>query len=217
MPFLFIIGIGSVLFGRAFCGWGCPMGLVEDALGRLPKPGRKFQVAWRRLDPILKWLKWPVLALVVWAVFTYNYQPDHRAWEYVVRSQSVFNIQSYQLAWGLGGGAYKLRFALLMVALIGGLIVSRFWCRYLCPLGALLSVFNKFSIFALHRDKTTCTNCGKYPRECIQHTHPETSDCVMCGDCAQGCPSKAITFGTRWGKAGSKAPKEAADADETPN
>ncbi len=199
MPFLVIVAAGSVLFGRAFCGWACPMGLIEDALGRLPKPGRRAQRLWAGTDRVLKWLKWPVLALVVWAVFAYNYAPQGRPYEYVVRSPSVFNLQSYELAWALGGGAYKIRFALLIVALVGGLVVSRFWCRYLCPLGALQAVPGKLSVFTLRKNTTACTRCGAYPRDCIQYTSPDTTDCVVCGDCAQGCPVNAITFGARWG------------------
>lgn len=214
IPFLFIIGISSLLFGRAFCGWGCPMGLVEDGLGKLPKPGDKFKAWFAEVDRVLKWLKWPVLVAVVWAIFAYNVQADHRPYEYMTRTPSVFNVQTIQIAWALKGGPYKIHFAILMVALIGGLFVSRFWCRYLCPLGALLSVFNKISIFGLRRDMSKCTSCGEYPRECIQYTHPDTTDCVMCGDCAQGCPQKAISFGGRYGARESDAapaPEKARD------
>ncbi len=207
VPFLFIIGLGSLLFGRAFCGWGCPMGLVEDVLGKLPKPGEKFRQRFARADAVLKWLKWPMLAFVIWAVLTYNYQPLHRSWEYVVRTASIFNLQSYQLAWEIGGGAYAIRFWLLVVALVGGLLISRFWCRYLCPLGALLSIFNRFSIFRVHKDEDACIHCGKYPRECIQYTVPETQDCIVCGDCVRSCPAKCISFGPRL--AAKKQPEEA--------
>lgn len=216
VPFVGLIALSGVLFGRSFCGWACPMGLVEDGLGRLPKPGARFRRALAGADRVLKWLKWGVLALVIWAVFAYNYPPDGRPYEYIVRSPSIFNLESYQLAWALGGGAYKLRFALLAGALVGGLVVSRFWCRYLCPLGALLAVFNKISVFTLRKSPQACAGCGKYPRECIQHTCPGTTDCVMCGDCAQGCPAKAITFGARLpperetAGAGSQAPNPGA-------
>lgn len=210
-PFLGLIGLASVVFGRAFCGWACPMGLVKDALGRLPKPGRWFQTAWVKADPVLKWLKWPALVLVVWAVFAYNYQPLTRSFEYVVRSPDVFNVQSYLVAWGLGGGGYGSRLGILLVALVGALVVSRFWCRYLCPLGALLGVFNKFSAFTLRRRREACVDCGLHPQNCIQHTCPETTDCVMCGDCAQACPSRAIGLRFRWRTSAERRP-----AAETP-
>ena len=206
-PFLIIMGVVGVLFGRAFCGWGCPMGLVEDVLGKLPKPGNRFKASFAKVDRALKWLKWPALVLVVWAVFAYNYPADHRPYEYMTRSPSVFNIQAIGVAWGLGGGPYKIHFGILVVALAGALLISRFWCRYLCPLGTLQAVFNKFSIFRLRKDKLACTDCGKYPRECLQYTVPGTTDCVMCGDCAQGCASKSITFGPRYSIRQPAAPK----------
>lgn len=209
LPFLGIIGLSSLLFGRAFCGWACPMGLVEDALGRLPKPSRRFRQWFAKADRVLKWAKWPILVIVVWAVFAHNYQADHRPYEYVTRTPSVFNVQAVQIAWGLGGGPYRARFVVLAVALVGGLVVTRLWCRYLCPLGALISVFNKLSVFALHRDKRTCTDCGLYPDQCSEYTVPGTTDCVMCGECVQGCPTHSIKFGTRRRAKPAESPQEA--------
>ena len=197
IPTAVLLGLSALLFGRGFCGWACPMALVEDVLSKVPKPGRGFKDRWARADSLLKWLKWPMLALVVAAVFIYNYQPEHRSWEYVVRTGSIFNLEAYKLAWAMGGGAYAIRFALLIVALLGGLLITRFWCRYLCPLGALLSLFNRFSLFGLRRDLDTCVCCDKYPRECIQYTRPGSGDCVLCGDCVQGCPAKSIRWGLR--------------------
>ncbi len=210
-PFLFIIGLGAVLFGRAFCGWSCPMGLVEDALAKLPKWEWTRGLRFGRADRVLKWLKYPFLALIVAIVLGSNYQTA-RPYEYVVRTPSVFNLEAIGVAWRLGGGAYQVRTALLIVALVGALVVSRMWCRYLCPLGALLSLFNKFSLFKVHKDENLCRNCAKYPRECVQFTEPGTTDCVVCGDCIQGCPAGAIDLRWRGSKRKPQArEREAAD------
>ena len=209
----FLVGIAAsaIVFGRAFCGWVCPMGLVEDALGKLRKWRATIGERFARIDRVLKWLKYPGLVVVIYLIFHLNYQ-EARAYEYVTRTPSVFNLETISVAWGIDGGAYKSRLVLLGIALVGALIVTRLWCRYLCPFGALLSLFNYFSLLALRRDEGQCSDCGKYPRECPQHTVPQTPDCIVCGECAQGCPRGAVTFGVR-GRAAHEAPAEAHDAE----
>jgi len=199
VPFIGLIILSALLTGRTFCGWACPMGLVEDAIGRLRKPRSTSGSRFASADKYLKYLKYVSLVVTVALVFIYNEQWA-RAYEYVTRTPSVFNVDAVKVAVGFGGGAYKLRFAVLAVALLGALVVSRLWCRYLCPLGALISLFNKFSLLTIRRAKDWCSDCGKYPRECIQYTVPGTTDCVMCGECVQGCPVKALSFGLRGGK-----------------
>jgi len=170
------------------------MGLVMDALGRLPKPKAVLQAGFARVDRVLKWLKWAAVAALFVFVVPINY-PVERAYAYVVRTPSAFNLGAVDVARGLGSHIYLVRVAILVTVLVVGLVVSRVWCRYLCPLGGILSLFNKFSLFRIHKDAAACNNCGKYPRECIQYTCPETSDCVMCGECAQGCGQGAISLG----------------------
>ena len=211
-PALIVIGLVSIVSGRGFCGWLCPMGLVEDALGHLEKPKKWLRNVWTTIDPVLKWLKWPALILVIWAVFAYNYQTFNRPYEYVVRSPNVFNLQSYELAWMLEGGSYKIRFGILLTALVGALVVSRFWCRYLCPLGALLAAFNRFSILKLHKAENACRHCEQYPRDCSMHTCPDTVECVICGECVEGCPNKAINLRARMSSPKQPEEEEAAVA-----
>ncbi len=197
--FIGLIAVSGLVFGRAFCGWACPMGLLEEALGRLPKPRWSKGLRFAKVDRILKWLKYAALVAVIVLIARLNYTP-HRPYEYVVRSPSVFNLGAIGVAWQMEGGTYKATAIIFAVALVGALVVSRFWCRYLCPLGALLSVFNWFSIVVLRRDLSSCTNCGRYPRDCVHYTVPGTPDCVICGECVQGCPEGAIAVRGRIGR-----------------
>ena len=190
------IALSAMFSGRVFCGWACPMGLLQDVLGRVPKLAVTRHPRFGRVDRYLKYLKYVALIVVIVLIFTHNLQ-SARPYEYVTRSPSLWNLAAVKVAWDLGGDPYKVRFAILLSAIIGGLLVSRFFCRYLCPLGALLGIFNKISIFRLRRAKSLCKDCGKYPRDCIAYTVPETTDCLMCGECVQGCPTKAISYGLR--------------------
>jgi ferredoxin len=59
-------------------------------------------------------------------------------------------------------------------------------------------LFNKFSLWRIRRFEHPCTACAKYPRECLQHTKPETTDCIACGDCVIGCPTDGIKVRSAW-------------------
>lgn len=194
--FLVLIGISSLVIGRSFCGWACPMGLIEEAVGRVPRPRLERLKGFARTDGALKLLKWPILAVVVYLIFALNY-PEGRGHPYVVRTASAFNLDAIGIAWAMGVRAYWFRALILAGALVGALVVVRAWCRYCCPLGALLGLFNKLSFIKLSRDESRCGNCGKYPRDCVQHTVPGTTDCIICGECVSGCTCGAIGFRLR--------------------
>lgn len=190
VPFIGLLLVSGLLLGRVFCGWICPLGYLNDALGRLPKPRFENSAWFKKAEPFLRQLKYVFLAVTVVLAVCSNF-PSDRAYPYVVRSTSMFNWESVVLAIRLGAARYPIRLGLLVFILIAALVVTRFWCRYLCPFGALFSVLNRLSLWRPVRTGA-CRQCGKYPRECSQNTTPETLDCIICGDCLQGCPHHAI-------------------------
>jgi len=129
-----------------------------------------------------------------------------RPYPYVVRSPSTYGLEPIWVALALGGPHYAIRLWVLAAALLLGLLVLRGWCRYLCPLGALLGLGNKVSLWRVARDPQGCTRCGRYPRECIQNTVPGTTECVICADCTQGCPNSSVRVTARQGQTGVKPP-----------
>jgi ferredoxin-type protein NapH len=196
LPILGLIGLSALSLGRGFCGWACPMGLIMDVLGKIPKLRATISARFTSTDRWLKPLKYVALAAVLYLIFALNVTDD-RPYAYVVRSPSVFNLQAIALAQALGVVAYRVRMWIVIGVLVVALIITRVWCRYLCPLGALLGLFNKFSLFRIAREREDLPRCGKYPRECVQHTMPGTTDCVMCGECVQGCPRKLLRLRPR--------------------
>ena len=97
VPFLGLILLSGILLGRAFCGWACPLGYLEDALGRLPKPRIERRRWFSAVEPWLRGLKYVALATVVWLVLRTNF-PAERAHPYVVRSPSFLNWESVVVA-----------------------------------------------------------------------------------------------------------------------
>jgi polyferredoxin len=196
LPIIGGILLSALLGGRLFCGWACPMGFVEDVLGKLPRLRAFASRAFTAVDRWLKLLRYPALALVVYLVFWLHHVPG-RPYAYVVRSPSVFNMDAVDTAVALGAAHYGLRLWVLGAVLVLSLLVTRSWCRYLCPLGTMVGVFNKFSLFAIRRQREDLPRCGKYPRDCVQHTMPGTTDCIMCGECVEGCPRHVLGWGSR--------------------
>jgi len=103
-----------------------------------------------------------------------------------------YEVKAYQTAWFIG-------LAFLGILFLNRL-KTRFWCRVLCPLGALLGVFSRFSILKLIKHEGKCTQCMKCEAKCQGAASPlpgtdwETAECLMCFNCFDGCPEKALEF-----------------------
>ena len=121
----------------------------------------------------------------------------------------LFTVGRMQLAWLKGIGhlpatdwTFYLSIALFMAVFVPSLFGRRFWCRYLCPSGALLSVFNMFRI-GERKVESTCIHCNRCVEICPFDAIREdfttrTSDCTYCQTCGGVCPTDAIQFVTRW-------------------
>jgi len=199
LPFIGLVGLSGLVFGRAFCGWACPLGFVLDVLGKIPKLRVTVSKRFTALDRYLKPLKYVALAATVYLVFVLNFT-DVRPYAYVVRTASVFNFEAVRVAQMLGNPAYSVRMWILVGILVSGIIVSRFWCRYLCPLGAVLGILNKFSFFGIIREREDLPHCDLFPRDCIMHTRPESTDCVVCGECVEACPRGILALRARYSR-----------------
>ena len=191
------IAISSVLAGRVFCGWACPMGAVQDLLGRIPKLRALKRPRFGRADRWLKGLKYVVLAVTILGFYTLN-----QRFAVPVRAHADWSLDAVRVSWLTYDTYSRFRVVVILAGVALAVVLSRAWCRYLCPLGALLTIGNRLSLFGLRRRQEKCSKCGKYPRECRTYTTPGTADCVLCGDCVEGCPNGAITFGLRGPSAG---------------
>ena len=104
-----------------------------------------------------------------------------------------YDYQAYQTAWFIG--------LIFLVILFLNRIRPRFWCRTLCPLGALLGIFSRVSILRLGKDHDKCTNCRLCTKGCQGAASPmpgeewENAECLTCFNCFDTCPEGALSFG----------------------
>ena len=193
-----IVVVVTLLFGRVFCGWICPLGTLGGWTAKIARrAGIRRRELPEALDRPMRFLKYGVLALVVglaWKLGTLAWRPFD-PW-----------VAWMHLSAGLEGMTEApWSFVVLFLAVIGAsLFIERSWCRYLCPLGALLAPLQKLSLVKVRRSEEHCIHCRLCGKSCPVRLDPESmevttsAECLACGQCVETCPrDKALNFGTR--------------------
>jgi len=187
----------TLLVGRVFCGWICPLGTVGEASAKL---GSLLKIRKRELPPAvdrpLRYLKYVILVLIIgftWKMGTLVWR-DYDPWVSWMHLSAGWG-EFVEKPWG---------YVVLFVTVIGAsLVIERFWCRYLCPLGALLAPLQKLGLVKVRRNDTECVHCHLCGPACPVGLNPEqktvetNAECIACGKCVEACPKeKALFFGT---------------------
>ena len=189
---LALIGL-TLVFGRFFCGWVCPLGTLFDIFGRLfVGKGEKEMPrdeAWRRGKYYL--LVGLILVALVGGQLLYWADPLVFLFRGITYGEVTYNETS--------GSFLPILFLLVLFGL--NFVTHRFWCRYLCPLGAFYGALSRFSIFRRHlKGCDKCKSVGI--QECQQHCAMHVSinrqgrpeECIRCMACQTVCQKNAVTF-----------------------
>lgn len=199
----FLIFIGA-LAGRFVCGWLCPFGLIQDLLHHIPLP-KKLRTF--RGDKLLRKLKY--IILVVFVILLPMFLVD------VLGQGAPYFCKLICPAGTLEGGIplvllnkslhstlgwlYAWKNVLLVITVLLSIIIYRPFCKYICPLGAIYSVFNPISVFQYRMDESKCVRCGACSKACKMGCDPvqnaNQTECIRCGLCKKVCPTEAITSG----------------------
>ena len=194
----------GVVLGRAICGLLCPFGLVQDLLHKIPLP--KYQLP-PRLDRALRWLKYIVLALLVVLLPLLAAIQSGIATPYFCKwlcpagtlggALPLMALNPSMRA--LAGFLFSWKFAIMLLILLAAMTISRPFCRYLCPLGAFYSLFNRVSFYRLSLNTERCVDCGRCAQVCPMgvdvRKSPNSAECIRCGHCSAACPTGAICQG----------------------
>jgi len=185
--FLAILGM-SFLWRKGFCGQLCPVGLAANGLERL---GRRLGVTWQPSQTgrrILAAPKYLLLAGFGYATLSMNAEDIEgflRAPFNLVADTRMLLFFEHPSALTLG---------VLGVLAAASVVIPAFWCRALCPYGALLGLFSWLSPMAVTRDADACVSCGRCAKACpvglsvdttLRVTSPE---CQGCAECVGACP-----------------------------
>jgi ferredoxin len=186
---LFMFGgvlLTALLLRRAFCGYACPVGAISEWTRRLGGAlGLRRREVPRLADTLLSSLKYGVLALVL--VFTW------RTGELVFRGYDP----CYALLSRHGEDITSWAYAVSAAVLLASLFVSVPFCRWLCPLGALLNPFSRFAWWRVRREPSACSGCSMCTRVCPMNIpvheleEVRAARCTACLECVGACPRKA--------------------------
>ncbi len=97
------------------------------------------------------------------------------------------------------GPIFSIKVVVLLSVLVGCVLVYRFFCKVMCPHGAIYGLLNKVSFYHLQIDSHSCNHCGKCKKVCRMDVDPvkspDSAECIRCGECSAACPQKAIRLG----------------------
>jgi polyferredoxin len=193
---LLVILVTAVLLKRGFCSWVCPFGLLTEYLNKvhLLLFRRNLKMP-RWLDYPLRSLKYLLLAFFLWAIVI---KMDALSLDHFIYSpyNMVADIKMLHFFTAISAFAVWV----LVILFVLSILIRNFWCRYLCPYGALLGVLSFSSLFKIHRNEDTCTECQKCTRTCpvdiqVHKTGCAVSDeCHACLKCVAVCPEEDTLY-----------------------
>ncbi|MBR6185262.1 MAG: redoxin family protein [Clostridia bacterium] len=213
-----ILCLYGVILGRTVCGWFCPIGLLQELLHKIPTP----KIKKGRTTRALSYLKYGILLVFVIAL---------PIWYGVTQGKTLPGFCKYICPAGTLEGAvgllsnprnetsfYQLKllftgkWVIMLAVGLGCVFCWRAFCRFLCPLGAIYGLFNRFAFTGVKVDLEKCNGCGACVRNCrMDVRHVGDHECISCGKCISFCAQGAIAL--KCGSLTLKGPETGKNAD----
>jgi polyferredoxin len=187
--------VASWIFRKSFCGWLCPVGTISEYLWRLGRRllGRNLRIP-RAIDVALRSLKYILLGLFVFAVASMSVPAIRQFLESPYGMVDDVKMLNFFRTLGVAGGA------VIAVLVAGSIVVQNFWCRYLCPYGALMGLVSLGSPLRIRRVSDLCIDCAKCAKACPAVLPVDrlisirSAECMGCMQCVAACPAAGALF-----------------------
>lgn len=178
----------TIVASRGFCGWICPFGSLQEWIGIL---GRKL--LGKRFNPTGTWDRAlrPFKYIVLVTIVTLTWWTGSLVFRDYDPFLAFFHLGDHleELKWA---------YSILGIVLVGSLFIERFFCKYACPLGAVIGVLGKIGITRIERDTQDCKECNLCQKRCpahvefLPHTVIRSAECNHCLDCVVDCPKPNV-------------------------
>jgi len=208
----------TIILGRFFCSWVCPFGSIHHFVGflgnRKKKAAQKIQLNKYRKAQCVKYLV--LIVFLFMAAFpSVGATLQTGLLDPIPLVTRSFNLVLLPIAdksvnfVSVGGRFYEgawLIFVLFLTAVLLNLVIPRFYCRFICPLGALFGVIDRFALWRIGKKQNECVNCRLCEKSCEGGCEPagnmRISECVLCFNCLDDCKHELISYQTRPSLAG---------------
>ena len=201
-----LIIVPTLFLGRFFCSWICPLGILNQIISRLfhgRAPHEDY--ALNHYQPVFRFKYYLLALMLVLALFG---SLQIGLLDPIALMERSFTAALLPAAQRAGADIYLFEpvfngatlIALILLAIIiANRFMPRFFCRVLCPLGALLGVLSRRAPLRIQRDVDLCIDCNKCLRGCQggcdPHAELRVSECHLCMNCIEDCPTQALHFG----------------------
>lgn len=213
-PAFYVIGIlllFGLTLGRIICGWLCPFGWLQELIHKIPLPKIRKNRITRGLTRV-KYVLLGVLVILIPAWYGLRQTPLPAFCKYICPAGTLEGAAALLLhpangeLTGMLGALFSWKAAVLAGTVLACVFLYRAFCRFLCPLGAIYSLFARIALLGVRVDEGLCSGCGACVRSCRMDVRQVgDGECIHCGECLQACPEKAISI--RAGKILLKGPE----------
>lgn len=202
------LGTAFVIFGRGFCGWACPIGFLQEILAKVKRIPLipYFRNLFYNLKPVtekieeygIKPIYYKYIILILIPISSYI---TKRLLFTELDPIGGITATIPRLITEPGEWTYRtnfwLKFIFVIIFFIFVLAISRAWCRYLCPIGAIAGLFNKVSFLKIgfNENCKECRICKKHCPMKIDIPNVERSaECILCGKCIDSCKFDGVNY-----------------------